>query len=311
MAMELDAMQACYQRIARGWSEAMPAGQWTSASLFWAEVADIVYAAATAIDLEGRPRSVSLPRDVHEALRELRDGMAEPDRGTWLSASATLTSEGVLELACNWDRRFYWGSHEGFPWAPDPDAEGDVPSDAQLLDDLAVYPREPMFLPAWFPREGEAAPAAGGRLDGFAGRASALPEEARPLMDAWGWPAIAEMARDTATQAIGRVPEELQASLAGERGPEARDAAVAEFREGVVGGVMASLDRGPSLVPVRLWRELAALDGRAEPAGLQEVNDDRPVPAAREHPAMAAILADLEHVVRRIVDADLAARLGA
>lgn len=309
MAMELDAMNDCYQRIATGWIGAMPAGQWTSAQLFWAEAGDIVYAAVTGIDREGQPHPVSLPAEAHEALRELRAGMSEPDRGAWLSATATITPEGLLEFAYNWDRRYYWGAQAGFPWTPDPEAgPGEtVPSDAQLLDDLALYPREPMFLPSWYPRE-RVPQADDARASSAA--AFSLPPEVQPLMDAWGWPGVVELVRTTASTALGRIPDELRAALDGERGPDARRAALAEFRDGVAGGVLASFDRGGALVPIRLWREHAALTGAAEPQGLAALDDSRPFPAAREEPAMQAILPDLERLVRAIVDADLAGRFG-
>lgn len=318
MAMPVSEMNARFQRIASGWMSAMPEGEWTSASLFWGQAADLVYSAATALDLEGQPRSVSLPKDVHDAFVELREGMAEPDRGTWLSASARIDPDGVFEVNWNWDRRWFWGEQAGFPWQSDP-GQTPIPSDAQWLDDLARHPREPMHLPAWYPRpavEAGATPAGAERFRAAIAAPGALSEEARPLMDAWGWPGIVELARTTSAQALGRIEPALADAIAGERGSEAQREALAEFRDGVTGGVMASLERSPALVAIRLRREWAATreesgdPAPAEPAGLEAFDDDRPLASCRGEAPVAAVVEELEGVVRRLVQADLAARFG-
>lgn len=326
MAMDTERLNECMNRIARGWFQAMPEGQWTSAQLFWAEAGGIIYSSTIAADIDGQPRTVSQPKDVHDALRELREGMAEPGRGTWISVSMSLTPQGVLETNYNWDRRFYWGDQEGFPWAPDTrDGAVDSPSDDQFLAELERFPREPMMIPAWYPRRGLAEQSAGvastddathavtpdtdARFTEVLASKGALPEDIRPLMDAWGWPGIVESIRNTIAHAIRQVPEELKSALAGEQGEEARAKALGEFRDGVAKGAMASVYRSGSIVAIRLVQEYHAVHGGTL-QGVDAFANAAPLEQYREEATMRPVIELIFSRILAIATTDLSARFG-
>lgn len=326
MAMDTAALNECMNRIARGWFSAMPEGQWTSAQLFWAEAGGIIYSSTVAADLDGQPRTVSQPKDVHDALREIREGMAEPGRGTWISVSMTLTPQGVLETNYNWDRRFYWGDQEGFPWAPDtrPGAV-DSPSDDQFLAELERFPREPMLIPAWYPRRGLGEQSQGVAATADATQAvradaderfasvlasnGALPGDIQPLMDAWGWPGVVESVRNTIAHALGQIPEELKAALAGERGDDARRAALVEFRDGVAQGAMASVFRSGAVVAIRLVEGYQAIHGGTL-SGVESFRNAAPLEEYRNEQAMQPVIGLIFDRIVAIATTDLSARFG-
>ncbi|MDO4241127.1 MAG: hypothetical protein Q4C71_01155 [Microbacteriaceae bacterium] len=147
--MNMNSYQQYFQRITRGWYDSMPRNAWREASLFWAPGGKAVYSSVTAIDHQGRPHSVTLPPDVHQALGELRKEMADPRRGAWLSVFAKLTPDGALDADYNWEHRVFWGEHPGAPWQPPAPGVAPVPSDADFAQDFAEFPRTAEFTPDW------------------------------------------------------------------------------------------------------------------------------------------------------------------
>ncbi|TDE99134.1 DUF4237 domain-containing protein [Occultella glacieicola] len=93
------------------------------------------------------PRAVRVPDDAVSALAALRTRMSTPSTGAWLSAAASVTPAGPLEVIYNYDRRPYWNATGGSMLdAPD---EPPVPTDERWLADLRRHPREREHVPAW------------------------------------------------------------------------------------------------------------------------------------------------------------------
>lgn len=325
-------IQDCNRRIAEGWNSVLPAGDWTASYLFWGPGGVATYAEATGIDREGRRHSISLPPDVHEALRELRNEMSDPQRGAWISADLKFTDDGVLESSFNWDRRFYWGTQPGFPWAPNPDpAVAPVPSDDDFVLELERYPRELMFLPAWYPRHrSDDGPARGGAVFGAREAATdardpfeaarfaavSLPDEMKPLQDAWGWPGVFTSVNDAVLGNLDRRAEPQTEALLGAMGEHARDLALDELVDDTVASAMLVLDRSPALAAVRLVREWFAIRDEAPPAGLESANRGEPLAelAARDGDAgdaARAARARLESLVRFVAEENVEQRFDA
>ncbi|PVA91840.1 hypothetical protein DDK01_17940 [Mycobacteroides abscessus] len=70
---------------------------------------------------------------------ELRQLMATPEHGTWLSATLTLTREGDFSYDFNYDNKPNWGS-------PEPTLDA-------FIEDLEKYPRPESEIPEWYPRK--------------------------------------------------------------------------------------------------------------------------------------------------------------
>ncbi|GGA70315.1 hypothetical protein GCM10011490_21200 [Pseudoclavibacter endophyticus] len=316
-------IQDCHRRIAEGWLPLMPEGQWSVSYLFWAPAGKAVYTETTAIDREGKAHPLSQPPAVHEALHELRDAMSDPQRGAWISSEFKLTDDGVLEASFNWDRRFYWGVHAGSPWAPDPDPDTpDVPDDNAFVDELERYPREHLFLPAWYPRhrvvDGErlddaaldprrADPDHHDRFETPRNAAVSLPDEVKPLQDAWGWPGVFASINDAVLGNMDRREGREADALLGETGDHERDAALDALIDDAVASTMLVLDRSPALASVRLLREWLAVRGERGPANLEAANRGDALAALLDRTgevgdAARVTRARLESIVRLVVE---------
>lgn len=311
------AMQDCQRRIVEGWLSRLPEDDWTVSYLFWGPGGSAIYSQSVAIDLAGDMHSISLPNEVHEALRELRDLMSDPQRGAWISVDIRLTDERVLEADFNWDKRFYWGTHPGNPWAPDPDPAAPlVPSDDDFRDELAAYPRELMFLPAWYPRpRAEHAPAADDRFANARDAAVSLPDEVKPLADAWGWPAVFTTITEAVMGNAERRTGEAAAALLGDAGEHAHDDALDALVDDAVASTLLMIDRSPALAAVRMleaWLELRSEQPPVdlEPADVSDVLSDlvrEPGPRGR---AARAVRSRLESIVRLVVEDQVDDRFG-
>ena len=277
------AVQELNRRIVEGWLQVLPEGLWTASYLFYGPAGKAVYADTTALDRDGHEHSLSQPHAVYAALDELRAEMSDPERGAWISAELKLTDALVLETTFNWDRRFYWGTHAGNPWMPSDDAEEPTrPSDDDFLDELERFPRSPLFLPAWYPRhrvvEGETLDDAAFEtreadvLEPARTARVALPDEVKPLQDAWGWPGMFETINDGVLGNLEQRSDDEVAAILGAEGVEEQHEALLDLVDDAVDSALLVLDRSPALVAVRLLRERLALTGGTEPGGLQRLN---------------------------------------
>lgn len=325
------AIQDCNRRIVEGWLPLMPDGDWSVSYLFWGPAGKAVYTQTTALDRSGRMHSLSQPNSVHEALRELRALMSDPQRGAWISAELKLTDAHVLESKFNWDQRFYWGTHPGNPWAPDPDPSVPVvPSDDDYLDELEAHPRELMFLPAWYPRhrvvDGERLDdraldprhADPGHVDLFAEARDAaitLPDEVKPLADAWGWPAIFTTINESVLGNMDGRDGHAARALLGEAGEHAHDEAMDALVDDTVASTMLVIDRSPALAAVRMITEWFELRSEQPAVPLASANVGEPLSELLDDDGLAGdaarvARARLESIVRLVAEDNVDDRFG-
>jgi len=195
---------------------------WAEATLFVLQVAGVRRAWVDALDAVGSAKPDLPTPDVDDLAAELREVMADPERGTWFSLVLTLTAAGSFTARFNGDRRVFDDPASPF------EATGAevVPSDADYAADLARFPRAEKYRPDWLPAAG--APA-GPAEPATAGPAAAGPDAAGPAADAappagavppaalpsslagldgrWGWSGVlTSVARQTAASPVSSSP---------------------------------------------------------------------------------------------------------
>jgi hypothetical protein len=94
------------------------------------------------VDESGTATTVGTPTDAAVAMLHLREDMATPEHGTWLSAVVTLTREpAAAEVEMNihyeYDERPQWHIE---------------PHDLTYIEDLERHPRSENEIPGWYPR---------------------------------------------------------------------------------------------------------------------------------------------------------------
>jgi sugar lactone lactonase YvrE len=90
------------------------------------------------------PRPV--PRQATDKLSDLRELMADPQRGAWLIADITVPRTGDATFRYDWMSKPDW-----------PALGGDF-DETRYLDDLAAFPRTPDNIPDWYPSADSVAP---------------------------------------------------------------------------------------------------------------------------------------------------------
>jgi hypothetical protein len=82
---------------------------------------------------------VGIPLEVSMELRKLRETMADPERGAWLTANVVIPRSGKATFSYDWMSKPDWGPVGGI-------------DDVLYLDDLKKFPRTPENIPDWYPR---------------------------------------------------------------------------------------------------------------------------------------------------------------
>jgi len=98
---------------------------WQRAELVWSSAGGVSEVALRVWDEAGTVTEPDVKLAGIDALfRELKETMATPADGAWLSAGLTLSTAGQFSYDYNYDRRFYWdtGSDDMFT-RPDPDTD--------------------------------------------------------------------------------------------------------------------------------------------------------------------------------------------
>ncbi|EIE99549.1 hypothetical protein SacglDRAFT_02657 [Saccharomonospora glauca K62] len=129
-------------------AETAPPG-WTQLLCEYRGVGTHTEVDAMAFDAEGSPLPVRPPAEVADLLGRLRTGMAEPGRGTWLSATVTVDPSGAAYA----DFAYYTQPR----WRSNPMREG-------FRDELRIHPRDDAHLPAWLRRLAGLVPAPGAEM---------------------------------------------------------------------------------------------------------------------------------------------------
>ena len=100
--------------------------------------------------MSGRARTntgewLKLSRQSLAAIRRLRESMANPTNGAWLSVVAKIPRTGEPEFDYDYTSQPNW--FVGADMAP-----------ALYIDDLRNFPRAPGYIPDWYPRQGTPPP---------------------------------------------------------------------------------------------------------------------------------------------------------
>ncbi|MFD7159360.1 immunity protein YezG family protein [Kribbella sp. NPDC059898] len=115
--------------IARALVAQLPAG-WRQVSAVYRATSS--YAELDA-DVDGSQVEV-LPEGLEDHFEELRREMYRPDKGTWLTAQLTITSDGHFATDFQYDERPDWS----------------IQVDERIYqDDLSVFPRDRENIPSW------------------------------------------------------------------------------------------------------------------------------------------------------------------
>ncbi len=188
--------QQLIQEIGRVILRGLPPG-WQEASIEYRAAGSHAELAGQLLAPNGTVIPLAPPAEAEGLFGRLRDGMYEPDRGTWISALYRLERPSSYSVDFNGDYEPAWKS---------------VPPAAAFADELRRYPRAGANIPAWL-AEHAGIPAA----TGSATRAPALrtaevfdgaDETGRPVTDR---PALAPGERDRIVEYLEGAPIVLAA----------------------------------------------------------------------------------------------------
>lgn len=200
---------------------------WSTAELFWSGVNGMSAGwviTRNAEGAEGYPDPGQRAID-HHTLMALKDAMAVPGTGAWISMTMTLTAQGRFTFSFNYDRRVYWDV-DGLDPFEDPGFESS-PADQDWLDEFEKYPRSPENLPAFVAqlKPGAALQVDQDVLSRALDAPVTLPASHAALSGADGWADVLVVIADAAKRRFraGDYPELLQSpySQDGNRSEEA------------------------------------------------------------------------------------------
>ncbi|MEU5851111.1 hypothetical protein [Saccharopolyspora shandongensis] len=149
--------QQIIERIAESIAAAAPRG-WSSVSVTVRASVLVQEFAVTVRTSDGGSPGMDTPAAVKADFAELRPLMYEPGRGTWFSATLTVTAPDQHSIDFNYDRDPQW-------WP-------DLPP-VVFSSDLAEFPRDAAHIPPWLAEKLERAAADGAALDAAQGGESA------------------------------------------------------------------------------------------------------------------------------------------
>ncbi|SDP91610.1 hypothetical protein SAMN04487905_11313 [Actinopolyspora xinjiangensis] len=136
--LDQQGQQDMIQRIGRGIVHSLPPG-WREASVRYRAVGSYRELDAELIAPNGTGIPVTVTPEVGELFAELRHGMYQPQRGTWVSATYRLSRPASYSVDFN-------GDHN-------PDWEQEPPY-TEFAAELNLYPRATHNIPAWLAERG-------------------------------------------------------------------------------------------------------------------------------------------------------------
>ena len=111
---------------------------WTAIHLFYGEVGQIAQYTSECVDVDGKSQYASVPKAALDALKLLKEVLATPEHGTWLSVNVTIVRDtGQFNIKYNYDEQPSWD------FEPQPE---------NYLLDLERYPRPGDEIPSWYPK---------------------------------------------------------------------------------------------------------------------------------------------------------------
>jgi len=267
--MDIARQQDLQNQIAARVAESLVDVDWAEATLFLLQVGDVSRTWVDALDAAGSTKQDLPTPDVEALGQQLREAMADPERGTWFSLVLTLSSDGSFTARFNGERRVFDDAASPF------EATGDevVPTDADYAADLARFPRAEKYRPEWLP--GDAATASSAAEGATTAPSSTppaapLPASLSSLDGRWGWPGVlASVAQQTAASPVASsaeaastdAPDAPELSL-GQLALRVRDAVVLDViaphrvatllrlhAEAVAAGVLPAVDAVESVDP--------------------------------------------------------------
>jgi hypothetical protein len=145
LAEQTDLQTAIAKRVFGG----LRSLDWTTAEMFWSGINGMTTGWVITRDSQGGKGHPDPRQRVidHHALMALKEAMAAPGTGTWLSTTMSLTAQGRFTFTFNYDRRVYWNTPELTPFEA-PEFES-LPTDQDWLDEFEKHPRSPEHLPAF------------------------------------------------------------------------------------------------------------------------------------------------------------------
>lgn len=134
--------QQLIQEIGRVIIRALPPG-WAESSIEYRAAGGHRELVAQLVAPNGTVVPLSAPSEVWDLFGKLREGMYQPERGTWLSALYRLQRPSSYTVDFNGDYEPVWDT---------------PPTPSDLADELHRYPRNPANVPAWLAGTSEPAP---------------------------------------------------------------------------------------------------------------------------------------------------------
>jgi len=211
--MDVARQQDLQNQIAARVAESLVDVDWAEATLFLLQVGEVSRTWVDALDAAGSAKQDLPTPDVEALGQQLREAMADPERGTWFSLVLTLSSDGSFTARFNGERRVFDDAASPF------EATGDevVPTDADYAADLARFPRAEKYRPEWLPGDAAQAASAASSAPGATATttalaaskpAAALPASLSSLDGRWGWPGVlASVAQQTAASPVASSPD--------------------------------------------------------------------------------------------------------
>jgi len=299
--------QDLQNRIAARVAESLADLDWAEATLFLIQVGDVRRTWVDALDAAGSAKQDLPTPDVADLGAQLREVMADPERGTWFSLVLTLTAGGSFTARFNTDRRVF-----DDPASPFEASGVVVPSDSDYAADLARFPRSGKYRPEWLPSgvAPAAAPGSTQAADDAPERGPApttvVPASLSGLAGRWGWPGVlASVAQQTAASPVASSPE---AATADE--PDAPELTLAHVARRVRDAVV--LDAiAPHRVAtlLRLHAEAVAVGALPAVDAVESVDPELGLEEARV--ASPEVVPVVEAAVTSVVDAVVAEHLRA
>ncbi|MFI7065813.1 hypothetical protein ACIBL3_32775 [Kribbella sp. NPDC050124] len=131
---EMPNEMATIEAIARALTSELPAG-WHEVRATYRATAPYAELDADVVDASGTAAQVDpLAEGLESYFETLRLQMYQPGKGTWLTASIAITSDGHFATDFDYENEPAWS----------------MPVDAEIYaSDLAEFPREDQYIPDW------------------------------------------------------------------------------------------------------------------------------------------------------------------
>ncbi len=125
--------------------------EWASASARFGSLGQAGVTSMGARHANGDRISVRPPwGGLQEKFRVLRSAMSNPQQGAWLTCTVEVRPDGTSTFDYNYDRPVQFGPGPMIVDKPDRSSLG-YPSLADYIADLEQHPRDPEYVPDWYP----------------------------------------------------------------------------------------------------------------------------------------------------------------